>query len=170
MDRSTLVLALTLLCGNVSAHAACEASPTVKDIALSAEKLLLRSGGYRELCEKAAGALIDGENTMLHGRLMVPGKAKYPPAASYGLGTLDPKDYGATVLVFIVEASGKVSWLSILDSSGSSVLDNMRASIYSRTTYREPATLDGKPVRIFMTQSVKLVSRSVISDRPRDGT
>jgi hypothetical protein len=139
MDRSTIALVLVLLGGSESAHAACEASPTVKDIALSAEKLLLRSRGYLELCAKAAGALIDGENTLLQGRLKVPGKAKRPPPGRSGPGKLDPKvTYGATVLVYIVEASGEVSWLSILDSSGSPGLDNIAASFHSRLRIESP--------------------------------
>jgi hypothetical protein len=97
MNRSTIAVALFLLGGSVSTYAACEASPTVRDISLSPEKLLLRSRGYMELCLKAQGALFDGENTLLHGRLNVPGKEKFSSPGSSGPGKLDPKvTYGAT--------------------------------------------------------------------------
>ena len=155
--RNLAIVAL-VLGGCTGALASCEGASVVADIPLSAERFALRKGAYEELCNKRGGDLVDGANVNLAGRLSAPDKAKWPPPGNSGDGDAKKKT-GPTVMDYIVEKSGEVTWLSILQSSGSKSLDEMAARLYARARFRKPAQLDGEPVPVFVTVKVDLVRR-----------
>src|SRR5690606_4046148 len=70
-----------------------------------------------------------------------------------------------TIVVYIVDEDGSVSWLSILQSSGDAQRDDIAARYYYGMKYQTPATLDGAPVPVFVTRAVRLVRRGVTTVR-----
>ena len=164
--RISVTVAALWLGASASALADCKGAATLEGIALPPEKLALRKGAFEELCNKRGGDLVDGGDSALKARLTAPTKAIWP-APSTGRGAPDAKKKkGPTVLVYIVEKSGEVSWLSILQSSGSNSLDEMAARTRAKVRYEQSAQLDGMPVPIFVTEKVDLLRRDFISDKP----
>jgi Gram-negative bacterial TonB protein C-terminal len=167
MTKSALVFALLLSARCLANEAPCIGSASVSGVAIPQEKLNLRKAAFEELCKKSQTPLVDAADETLQGRLVLPERPD-PPRINAGTTPLKPQPAsGKTTVVFIVEETGKVSWLSILDSSGDAQIDNSTATYFSRVIrYKKPGLLDGKPVRTFMTVQASILSRTVTVTGP----
>jgi TonB family protein len=145
----TAVLALTVAS---LAQAQCELSTSIDSRVLSPEKLAIRGAIYQELCKRGGGNLVDGEDLQLKDRMVYIRpeiiRRVYPPDDLYRL-----MQKTKTILAYIVEPTGKVSWAAVLEPSGYKAVDATAFDIV-RNAKPGVATLDGQPVRLFSTVQI----------------
>ena len=162
MTKSAIIFALLLSGRCMATEAPCIGSASVSGVTIAQEKLNLRKAAFEELCRKSQTPLVDAADEALQGRLVLPERPDPPRLTASGAPPKAQPASGKTTVVFIVEDTGKVSWLSILDSSGDAQIDNSTATYFSRVIrYKTPGILDGKPVRVFMTVQASILSRTV---------
>jgi TonB family protein len=115
-----------------------------------------RSKLFEHVCKQSTDPVIDGADARLASRLVQSGRAPrldyrnyYPERA------ILTRVQGSSVIALVMEKGGALSQLMILESSGSEELDKAAASLARDSTNGRGYTLDGAPVRVFMTLPVK---------------
>jgi TonB family protein len=132
------------------AAAECAVSSTFDSKVVPAEKVALRNAIFQHVCKQAGGMLVDGEDSALRGRLAFPDKLlEQSFEVDEDLLYLIRRSKAPAIVVFIVEPHGRVSWATLLESSGEPRLDSAALSLTRALDYKGPVTLDGKPVRVF---------------------
>jgi TonB family protein len=148
MYKIATTVALLLIAGQTCVAAPCDLSTTVQSPDLSAEKLAIRGAIYQELCRRSGGTLVDGDAVQPKDTLVL---TKKPPAIlRRDKDEKQPVQKRTAVLAYTVETTGKVSWVSVLESSGSKEFDSRLFNIVKSFAF-DPPTLSGQSVRVFLT-------------------
>lgn len=156
MISTRLMVLLLLFAGAVPARSTCELGKVEPREPLSERALERRNSAFRVLCERSAGKLIDAEDTAYAGRLSNPTNAKVPNFDSMlAEDIFREAKTGSAILAVIVEDDGRVSWVSVIDSTGSKEIDLKLGQLYMATKFAKPARLDGERVRVFFTTPIK---------------
>ena len=156
--RSPILSLLVLALGAVQAAeptgmASCEISSSVERMHLSPEKTAIRAEIYRELCRRSGGDLTDAEDPSLKDRLKAKqARKRLDFTVTEDLQRLIKYTKSPVILLTVSEANGKVSWLTVLESSGDKQLD--AAAVAIAREMGSPVTVDGMPVRLFRTLSL----------------
>lgn len=162
MKASLFLLGLVITGFARNASATCEAADAIPGMEITEEKLALRKGAFGELCRMYEERLVDAAAYGSDPRLTLPVEERVEaPTKSAAAAPLPKNTPVATILVYIVDVDGSVSWLSILQSSGDAQRDDIAARFYHRAKYQKPATFEGDPVPVFITRAVRLVTREV---------
>ncbi|MBK6672992.1 MAG: energy transducer TonB [Gammaproteobacteria bacterium] len=151
MTRTTITAALLLAICEPALAAQCELSTLVETSPLPTQKLLERDNLYLRLCRLSDGNLVDGEDRSLRDRLMLYGMQ----STSRRMFQIDDDlrrnlRETVTTLGYVVEADGKVSYVSVINSSGNQRVDQL-VRYFAAGRKMDPPTLDGQPVRVFLT-------------------
>jgi TonB family protein len=115
-----------------------------------------RSMLFEHVCKQSTDPVIDAADARLASRLVQGGNAprldyrNYYPDRAIRAGV-----QGSSVIAMVMEKGGALSQLMILESSGSEELDKAAAALARDSTNGRGYTLDGAPVRVFMTFPVK---------------
>lgn len=142
-------------CHGAELPPACEGAATASRLTMiTAENLERRKVLFESLCRERSDRLIDAAQPGFQGRIRLPARAEQMQETIGPAAAVDGKGMGSTILVFVVEASGRLSWLAVLQSSGSARLDERALKYRAATRYRTPAKLDGAPVAIFVTEAM----------------
>jgi TonB family protein len=138
------------------AGAECEPTTPRLTYVLTPEELQKRSDTFVALCRADPAGLIDVEDDSYGDRLkgITEGKSghTYPP--DHLLTVVGKSKATTMVVVVVVETSGRGSNTSVLTSSGDPVVDAAAVAFFADIVHKQPATLDGKPVRAFYTKHV----------------
>jgi TonB family protein len=134
------------------AHAPCQIGEMPNRLVLSPEKFALARDMFRALCAKSAGDLVNGEDTQLSSRLTFPTTPEATTNSNYPLEALKHRIEGAAIVTYIVETDGRVSWVSVLTSTGNPDLDAAAYWRFKNAVSKVPPMLDGKPVRMYRMQ------------------
>ena len=154
MKRMRSLLLLIAIAVAPPALAQCEIPANQGTGGLSPEKLALRSAIYQEMCRRVGGELIDTLDLDVAKRLVFPKRIRNDAAPTEALADAITKLKAPVVLVYITEPNGKTSWAAVLESSGNERVDAAAVAMAKATYFRDPATLDGKPVRLFQNMRV----------------
>jgi TonB family protein len=132
--------------------AECIASTNVAATSLSSEKQAVRSAIYLELCRRSDGNLIDGDDVATRERLTFP-KRRMRQTVTLGSDPIYKiqKAKASVVLAYVIETTGKVSWVSVLESSGDKEIDAAAFSLTKAIDLGDAITQGGEPVRVFRT-------------------
>jgi TonB family protein len=118
------------------------------DFGLSTEKVTISGALFTELCTRSNGALVNGDDAQLEGRFVRPvGPNRILIQTTRPIEIIK----GKVIVAFIVEKDLTVSWVSVLESSGNKKLDAQAYYFFKGLRYKEPAKLDGVPVRAYLT-------------------
>jgi hypothetical protein len=159
MNKATAFAAFLAIAYASSASALCEVSSAVESKVVPPEKAALRNAIYQEMCKRVGGALVDGDDASLKDRLVVPRERPSPMiSVDMAQGVEDiqrliSRSKKPVILVYIVETTGKVSWVAMLESSGEKQLDALGVAITKALEFKAPYTLDGMPARVFQARS-----------------
>jgi TonB family protein len=155
MFRTTTIAVLLAFACEPVLSAQCELSETIDAGYLSPEKLAIRGAIFQELCKRSGGALVDGDNAQLKTRIVFPGGGKPIRQEFQSNVPLDEifrqLKTRKVILAYIVEPTGKVSWVTVLESSGDKSVDAFAFARIRELNFRGAVTLDGQPVRLFRT-------------------
>ena len=102
---------------------------------------------------EAGGAIIYSGDSRWEKSLTMPRKPNRNPSDFYPQEEISSNHWGSAVIAVVVEADGRISWEAILKSSGHKGLDDAALKWAKSTRFKSPATLDSKPVRVFMVLS-----------------
>ena len=141
---STITAVLALTCAHL-AWGQCEISPTVEARTTTAEALAIRNALFQKLCRDSGGALLDGDDKLVHARLVWPFLMRPQNIASIG-----PPANGSAVVAYIISPDGVVKWADVLEYSGHKDFKSFALAAYRNANF-DPPTLDGQPVPVFMT-------------------
>jgi TonB family protein len=151
MKRLAILLSIAVITAP-PVFAQCEPSGNLEPLPLSKEKLAIRDALYTELCRRGGGNLVDGDDAALQPRLQVPKRRGTQIFdADADTSRLIRLSKAPVVLAYIVEATGDVSWVSVLESSGDKTLDSLAFSVTKGASFGKGIQLDGRPIRMFRT-------------------
>jgi TonB family protein len=145
-----LLLPLSCLVIAQAASAQCEIPKNLATANLPADKLAIRGAIYQKLCLQLGGSLIDAQDLDVRDRLIFPPqKARSDVTTGEYVARRIGQLKKPVGLVYILEPTGKVSWVAVLESSGDERIDAALVAIARAMEYQQPVTLDGRPIRLF---------------------
>lgn len=152
---------LVLLLGCDLVHAACEIEPGHYRPKLSESAAKARNDFYQIECIRAGGALIDSTDPTLAGHLDLPQQMLAPNSEPYGRLGIHLGITKSPALVYILDASGSVHDVAVIESSGNEQYDAAIVEYLHRIKWKQPARLDGMPIPVlaYFRYQIKL-SRS----------
>ncbi len=151
MKNTAALTAIALLSTAPYAIAQCDTGKTLAVKELSQEETTLRTAIYLEMCKRVGGDLVDGDDSELGARVKFPTGFRVDVRPSDELMDSMRREKRRVILASITEATGKVSWVYVLKSSGNQRYDAAAMTMFGATTFDEPTTLDGIPIKVFRT-------------------
>jgi TonB family protein len=119
-----------------------------QETALSAEVAELSRVLFMKLCAQFNGVLIT-KGSSQSGHLKLPGRITGAPIEDfYPPLSVRLHETGTAVLGLVVESDGRISFVTLLKSTGYAALDNAALAWASHVRFRTPAYLDSIPVRV----------------------
>jgi TonB family protein len=126
--------------------------PAQDDFALTQEEISRRREIYQALSADITKPLIDADDEALKNRITRPtGPRRTNEKDFYPDRAKRAGVQGEVLLVYVLEATGRVSNVQILRSSGSKLLDPAAIQSIRHTAFARSVLLDGTPVRAFLT-------------------
>jgi hypothetical protein len=145
MKTTLAIAAVAALAFGSPAWSQCEISPTVDASTTTPQSLEIRNALFKKLCEDSGGLLIDGDDKLIRARLVWPSGIR-----RYDSYSNRPIPNGSAVVAYIVRANGVVKWAAVLESTGQKDYKSFALTSLQGKKLG-PATLDGKPVEVFLT-------------------
>jgi hypothetical protein len=143
----------------------CEIGEMPNSFALSPETFAISGDLFKALCSRSTGPLVNGMDSRLKGHLKMPQTPIVGNPPKCGSCRNSPKsgEDWSVVIAYIVETDGRVSWVSVLNSTGNREVDASFFWLTKNSTYKIPALLDGMPARVYLVQrlSIKNFSSAV---------
>jgi TonB family protein len=149
----SMVVALGALPGLVLAD--CSIDPNHFVFPYSKTALAARNAFFDSVCSASNGELIDLTDPTLKGRIEKPSKpVRVGNEDLYPVQARRMRYRGTPVVAYVLEPSGMVGDVVVIESSGFDVLDQAAITTMRHWRWSIPAKLDGKPVRALIYSSV----------------
>jgi TonB family protein len=137
------------------ALAECSIDPNHFVFPYSKTALSARNAFFETICSGSNGNLIDLTDPTLEGRLEKPSKpVRVGTEDVYPVQARRMGYRGKPVVAYVLEPSGLVGDVVVIESSGFDVLDRAAITSVRQWRWSNPAKLDGKPVRALIYRPV----------------
>jgi TonB family protein len=147
MARVVLVVLIAVL-PVVAGGGDCTVDTTRMKPKLSSHALELRNALFLKACENTGGAFIDSTDPTLGKRLEPPrGLRLNNSASNYPVQERWMRHQGNVQLVFVIDTNGGVTDVTVIESSGHQLLDEVAVAMWSKARFDVSAKLDGQPIR-----------------------
>jgi len=161
LNLSCAVAALVLLFGvcltganaddaAASSGPSCEVGDPLNTVGLSPEQMVLSGAIFMKLCREIAGAIVNGNDSRQANTLKMPTQPSRSPTDFYPHDEVENRHSGIVIIATVVEADARISWAAVLKSCGYPALDGAAVRWARSTSFRSPAYLGSKPVRVYM--------------------